>query len=146
LPRSVKTTRSRFEPTARDALNLLARQPSLLFEPGTKFEYSNSGYVVLAQIIEKASTQSYAQFLKQNIFKPLGMKRSYVYDESRPNIPERAASYTMKDGTYREIDYTPLNAIYGEDNVYTTLNDLVKWETGAIFHETCEGGDASTGL
>ena len=127
-PRSVKTTRSRFEPTARDALNLLARQPNLLFEPGTKFEYSNSGYVVLAQIIEKASTQSYAQFLKQNIFKPLGMKRSYVYDESRPNIPGRAASYTMKDSTYREIDYTPLNAIYGEDNVYTTLNDLVKWE------------------
>jgi CubicO group peptidase (beta-lactamase class C family) len=127
-PRSVKTTRSRFEPTAKDALNLLARQPNLLFEPGTKFEYSNSGYVVLAQIIEKASGQSYAQFLKQNIFKPLGMKRSYVYDESRPNIPGRAASYTMKDGTYREIDYTPLNAIYGEDNVFTTLNDLVKWE------------------
>ncbi len=127
-PRSVKTARSRFEPTARDALNLLARQPNLLFEPGTKFEYSNSGYVVLAQIIEKASGQSYAQFLMQNIFKPLGMKRSYVYDESRPNIPGRAASYTLKDATYREIDYTPLNAIYGEDNVYTTLNDLVKWE------------------
>jgi CubicO group peptidase (beta-lactamase class C family) len=127
-PRSVKTTRSHFEPTAKDALNLLARQPNLLFEPDTKFEYSNSGYVVLAQIIEKASSQSYAQFLKQNIFKPLGMNRSYVYDESRPNIPGRAASYTLKDGTYSEIDYTPLNAIYGEDNVFTTLNDLVKWD------------------
>lgn len=127
-PRSTKLPPSMVEPTAKDALALLAREPKLDFEPGTKFEYSNSGYVVLGQIIEKVSGRSFAKFLKRHIFDPLEMERSVVYDETRPVIPNRAASYTFKEGTYKEVDYTPLNMIYGEDNVYSNLRDLYRWD------------------
>jgi len=127
-PRSAKTKPSNFEPTAKDALAILAQVKAPRFAAGEKWEYSNSGYVILAQIVEKVSGQSFSQFLRQNIFTPLGMKRSLLYDETRPKIQNVATSYTLKDGVYKDIDYTPQNAIYGEDNIYTTVEDMYKWD------------------
>jgi len=127
-PRSSKSRRSEFEPTAKDALALLARVKQLNFMPGEKFEYSNSGYVILAQVVEKVSGQRFSQFLQQNIFKPLRMKRTILYDETRPTIRNRAVSYRLKDGVYDDISYAPQNAIYGEDNIYTTIEDMYRWD------------------
>ena len=126
-PRSAATKRSAFEPTARDALELLATQP-LHFAPGERFEYSNSGYVILAQIVEHVSGKRFADYLRDAIFAPLGMKRSLLYDERRPALRHTATSYALENGVYRDIDYTPLNAIYGEDNIYSTVEDLYKWD------------------
>ena len=127
-PRSSATRPSTFEPTSRDALNLLAQQKSPDFDPGEKWKYSDSGYVILAQIVEKASGTSFGAFLEENIFRPLGMKGSLLYDERKPKVPNVAKSYTRDGSAYREIDYTPLNKIYGEDNVYSTLDDMYKWD------------------
>src|SRR5205814_2087008 len=85
-PRSSKTKPSRYEPTSSETLNLLAKVKKLRFTPGAQFEYSNSGYVILGQIVEKVSGQSFAQFLKEKIFRPLVMKRCILYDETRPKI------------------------------------------------------------
>lgn len=126
-PRSSWESPSFFEPTARDALTLLSRQKKLRFSPGQRWEYSNSGYVVLAQIVEKLSGGRFAEFLKHNIFEPLGMDHSHVFDERRPEIPNRAHSYRREGAGYREIDYSPLNLIYGEDNVVSSIDDLHKW-------------------
>jgi CubicO group peptidase (beta-lactamase class C family) len=126
-PRSAKSRPSSFEPTSKDVLQILAQQKALQFAPGEKWEYSNSGYVVLAQIVEKVTGQTFAQFLQQEIFQPLGMKRSRLYDETRPTIQKRATSY-KGGGIYREIDYAPQNAIYGEDNIYTTVEDMYAWD------------------
>ena len=127
-PRSSKTKPSQFEPTSKDALKLLAQQHSLRFSPGEKFEYSNSGYVILAQIVEKVSGKRFTEFLKANIFGPLGMNRTLLYDETRPTVANVASSYTLKNESYNQIDYTPLNAIYGEDNIYSTVEDVYKWD------------------
>jgi len=127
-PRSASTKPSAFEPSSKDALAILEQVKSPDFGPGEKFRYSNSGYVILAQIVEKVSGQSFRQFLEQNTFAPLGMKRSFVNDETRPRVSNLATSYTLKDGVYHDIDYTPVNAIYGEDNVYSTIEDLYKWD------------------
>jgi CubicO group peptidase (beta-lactamase class C family) len=127
-PRSSKSTRSEFEPTAKDALRLLEDVKTLRFEPGTKFEYSNSGYVILAQIVEKVSGQRFSVFLHQNIFQPLAMNRSILYDETRPAIPNAALSYKFQNGAYQDINYAPQNAVYGEDNIYTTLDDMFRWD------------------
>jgi CubicO group peptidase (beta-lactamase class C family) len=132
-PRSSSMPPSEYEPTAHDALELLADSARPRFRPGERYEYSNSGYVLLGQIIEKVSGQRYARFLNDNVFRPLGMSETIVYDETKPSIPDRASSYRPKNG-YEQIDYTPFNAIYGEDNVVTTLNDLCKWDV-ALYSE-----------
>lgn len=127
-PRSSKTKRSCFEPTSSDTLNQLAQVRILQFTPGARFEYSNSGYVILGQIVEKVSGQSLAQFLKENIFGPLGMERSILDDETRPKLLNVATSYECDEGIYKDIDYTPLNLIYGEDNIFSTVEDMSKWD------------------
>ncbi|HEY6111408.1 MAG TPA: serine hydrolase domain-containing protein [Chthoniobacterales bacterium] len=127
-PRSSKTDRTCFEPDSGNTLNLLAQVKILRFTPGARYEYSNSGYVILGQIVEKVSHQSLAQFFKEKIFKPLGMNRSILDDETRPELWNAATSYEFEDGIYKDIDYTPLNLIYGEDNIFSTVEDMYKWD------------------
>lgn len=71
----------------------MARQPNVRFAPGEKFEYNNSGYVLLALVVEKVSGQSFSRFMRENIFKPLGMNDTVIYDETKPKIPHMAISY-----------------------------------------------------
>ncbi len=127
-PKAAREPSDTFEPTSRDALEFIAREKKLRFEPGAKWEYSDSGYVVLAQIIEKVSGQSYAQFLRENVFLPAGMSNTVVYDQARPAIPRRAVSYGRSGNSFKRIDYTPLNLIYGDGNVNTTLEDMIQWD------------------
>ncbi len=117
-----------FEPTSADTVKLLSEQKELRFAPGEKWEYSNSGYVVLGQIVVKASGKSLPKFLKENIFQPLGMNHTLVSDETRPKIKNRAISYRMEAGKYTNADYTPLNLIYGDGNVNTTIEDMYLWD------------------
>jgi len=99
----------------------------LEFPSGTEFKYSNAGYVVLGQIVEKVSRMSYGQFLKTEIFDRLGMHKTVVSDGKYPRVPNLAVSYTQKIGVYCDIDYTPLNRIVGDDGVFSSLDDLEKW-------------------
>jgi CubicO group peptidase (beta-lactamase class C family) len=126
-PRSIRSMPSPFEPTSRQTLHLLAAPEKLKFYPGEDYRYSNSGYVVLAQIVEKVSGRRFRKFVDREIFQPRGMENSPVYDETQPKVEKRASSYSWKEGKYRNVDYTPLNFIYGEDGIYTTLDDMVRW-------------------
>jgi CubicO group peptidase (beta-lactamase class C family) len=109
--------------TDGEVLNALLKQDSLDFPPGAKFRYSNSGYVLLALIIEKASGRPYRAFLTDRIFDPLGMKNSFVDDASRPHIPGRARGYNRFGD---DEDYDLLT--YGEGGMYSTVEDLFKWD------------------
>ncbi len=129
-PRSITTKPSAYEPTAADALRLLAEHGKPRFRPGERYEYSNSGYLILAQVVERVSGQRFAEFLRHEVFDPLGMTESVLYDERTPPIPNRASSYRRSGTRFREIDYTPFNHIYGEDNVVTTVGDVGKWIVG----------------
>jgi len=105
------------------------RDKPLDFQPGERWSYSNSGYVLLGYLIEKISGESYAQFLQDNIFKPLGMVDS-GYDSNSTVIPNRASGYAPnKDGLVNAgyIDMTiPLSA----GGLYSTTEDLLRWEQG----------------
>ena len=118
----------RYEPTIREALQVLARQPGPNFPPGSKFEYSNAGYAVLAAVIERASRKSYAEFLKEHIFHPAKMDNTVVYDERKPHIPKPAISYAREGTGFRDIDYTPLNLIVGDEGVFSNIDDMFRWE------------------
>jgi len=127
-PRPSKGKTEGFEPTIRDTLRLLAQQKELRFAPGDKYEYGGSGYVLLALIIEKVSGKPYPRFLRENIFQPLGMNSTLVYDETRPEVKNKAVSYARVGERYKDIDYTPLNLIYGDGNLNSTVEDLYKWD------------------
>ncbi len=114
--------------TAIEALQILSRQQKLRFTPGEKFEYSNSGYVVLAQIVERVTGERYAEFLKENIFDPLGMRDTLVVDERKQRVPRLAIGYAKRNGQWQDISYSPENSIYGEDGIYSSARDLYKWD------------------
>ncbi len=106
--------------------------PGLNFQPGEKWEYSNTGYMILASIVEKVSKQHFRNFLKEEIFEPLGMSNTtlYSYQEGDdPNMPNRVFGYQkeLNQKDYELNDYDIVNDVRGDGGIYSTLNDLYKW-------------------
>ena len=102
------------------------------FKPGRNFDYSNTGYFVLASIVEKISGTSFSSFLKKNIFEPLQMNHSYVYSFENDSIREHQLDgYRLYKGCrHIKIPSTVNDAIVVDKNVYTTAEDLFKWTKG----------------
>ena len=102
------------------------------FKPGRNFDYSNTGYFVLASIVEKISGTSFSSFLKKNIFEPLQMDHSYVYSFENDAIREHQLDgYRLYRGwRHVKIPSTVNDAIVGDKNIYTTAEDLFKWTKG----------------
>lgn len=110
-----------------DVLRLLSTHDSTYFPPGSRFRYSNSGFCLLALIIEKASHESYPRFIHDHIFMPLQMTGSTVYDSTQP-IPHRAMGYKRDDaGRIVPSDQSLTSATKGDGGVYTSLSDYSKW-------------------
>ncbi|HEY6230679.1 MAG TPA: serine hydrolase domain-containing protein, partial [Pyrinomonadaceae bacterium] len=105
------------------------RDKPLEFEPGTKWNYSNSGYVLLGYLIEKISGQSYAEFVQQNIFTPLGMKDS-GYDSNSAIIAHRAAGYTPGNSGPVNAGFVHMSIPFSAGALYSTTEDLLRWEQG----------------
>ena len=117
-------------PTNTEMMELLASSNvQRFFKPGRNFDYSNTGYFVLASIVEKISGTSFSSFLKRNIFEPLEMKDSYVYSFENDSINENQLDgYRLYRGwRHLKISSTVNDAIVGDKNVYTTAEDLFKW-------------------
>lgn len=105
------------------------RDLPLEFAPGEKFNYSNSGYVLLGAVIERASGQSYGEFVKANIFDPLGMENTGM-DSNSAIIPRKATGYAPgKDGIVR-AEYVNMDIPHGAGALYSTTGDLLKWQRG----------------
>jgi CubicO group peptidase (beta-lactamase class C family) len=96
------------------------------FAPGEKFSYSNSSYMLLGAVVEKASGMPYAQFMQDNVFTPLGMKDS-GYDDMAV-VPRRAAGYARRNGTTLNATYVDVSAQHGAGALYSTTHDLLTWE------------------
>ena len=117
-------------PTNTEMMELLASSNvQRFFKPGRNFDYSNTGYFVLASIVEKISGTSFSSFLKRNIFEPLEMKDSYVYSFENDSINKNQLDgYRLYRGwRHLKISSTVNDAIVGDKNVYTTAEDLFKW-------------------
>jgi CubicO group peptidase (beta-lactamase class C family) len=96
------------------------------FEPGARFAYNNSGYVLLGAIIESASGMTYADFLQERIFDRLGMKDSY-YGSHRRVIPRRAAGYGGEPGAWANADFLSMTQPYSAGALMMTVEDLFRW-------------------
>jgi CubicO group peptidase (beta-lactamase class C family) len=127
--RSFDAPRASHEYTASEALRAQSREEQLNFPPGHHFEYSNGGYLVLAEVIERASGKRYADFLKSEIFGPLGMQDTLVLDERKKEKPARLAlGYAKTTAGWRDVSYFPTIYVYGFRGVISTVNDLYKWD------------------
>ncbi|HEY7800238.1 MAG TPA: serine hydrolase [Hyphomonadaceae bacterium] len=105
----------------------LTRDKPLEFEPGSKYAYNNTGYVLLGHIIEKVSGQTYAEYLDTHIFKPLGMKNS-GYDVSAKVLPNRAAGYDATNNVWANAQYLSMTLPHAAGALYSTVDDLLVWE------------------
>jgi len=111
--------------------------PKLNFQPGNEWEYSNTGYLVLATIIEKISKQHFRDYLNDNIFEPLGMENTilYSYQEGEDfNMPDRVFGYKKSedDKGYELNDYHIVNDVRGDGGIFSTINDLYKWNMALL--------------
>lgn len=99
----------------------------LEFEPGSKFNYNNSGYFLLGAIVEKVSGKSYDAVLKERIFEPLQMKNS-GYDVHAAILPKRAHGYQKSANGYSNAPYLDMSLPYAAGSLYSTVEDLLKWD------------------
>jgi len=106
-------------------LGLIAKR-ALALTPGVRYRYNNTGYALLALVIEKVSKQSYAEFLRQNIFQPLGMANSQVYDPNA-KIAARALGYSGMSDQFALSDQNRVTAVLGDGGVYSSAHDLARW-------------------
>jgi CubicO group peptidase (beta-lactamase class C family) len=123
-----------------DLIKILTKnKPSALFKPGEKREYSNTAYALLASIIERVSKKKYGQFLKENIFNPLNLKRTRVYNTRRSweILPNYAYGYVYADSlkkfilpdSLKKFHFVfTLDGIVGDGTVNSTASDLFRWD------------------
>ncbi len=115
---------------------------ALRFAPGSQYEYSNLGYLLLAEIVEKVSGQSLRAFAGENIFAPMGMTKTAFHDNAREIVPGRASAYARAaDGQNWEWRHSDFD-VMGDGGVYSTLDDLAKWYNVYADPAKLEGGKA----
>ncbi len=109
--------------TNQMALELVLQNSNLEFPPGEQTQYSNTGYLILAMLVEKISQMKYSDFLNEMIFSPLNMHSTFVHDGSSVLPPNAALPYDENNRLYEYEWYT-----YGAGGIYSTLNDMFKWD------------------
>lgn len=100
---------------------------ALVFEPGFRFDYSNSGYSLLGYLIETITGETYGEVLQNQIFEPLGMKNS-GYDSHRDIIKNRADGYYKNGLDYINASYIDMSVAYAAGGLYSTVEDLYLWD------------------
>jgi CubicO group peptidase (beta-lactamase class C family) len=111
-----------------DALAFLARQGDPVFPPGERFEYSDSGYEMLALVLERAAGEPFGDLLRRLIVEPLQMRDTVLRDRPDVPVPNRARGYTPLGKDFAPTPPHPLDCLVGSGAVNTTLEDLYRWD------------------
>jgi len=124
-------------PYNTDVMKLLAKHKlNLHFRPGTRFGYSNTGYVILAALLEKATGMRFDRYMEQEIFGPLDMDNSFVQSAAySPREQNYLDGYKYWGRRYRKVPPTVNDGTVGDKGVYSTMEDLYKWDK-ALYNNT----------
>lgn len=135
-------------PQIHDAgvLKLLEQQTAGRFAPGTRWEYSNSGYATLAMVVEKVSGKSFGEFLHERIFTPLHMSHTLAYQKGKNEVPHRAFGHTKDKDGWHETDQSSTSAVLGDGGIYTSVDDLVKWDRALREHTLLSAAEMQLAL
>ena len=108
--------------------SLISRKPQWYYPPDKRFNYSNTGYIILAAIIEKVSKQEFKDYLRKNIFEPLNMTNTFIFDfDKKDNYKNIATGYLYG---HKKAEFDFLDGVVGDKGIYSTVEDLFKWEQG----------------
>ncbi len=153
-----KWTNKKIPMDNNDMLELFVEyKPNMYFSPNSGFHYCNTNYAMLANIVEAVSTMHFEDFVEARIFEPLEMNNSFVYnmrgDSSVPlYIDEGVPGYYHKGWRWREMTNEYLNGVMGDKNIYTSVEDLYKYDRAmdsftllpdSVISEAFEGGSPS---
>ncbi len=119
-------------------VDLIARQNQLNFLPGEEHLYSNSGYFLMSEIVQRASGKNLRDFAEEHIFGPLGMKNSHFHNNFKEIVPNRASGYGKKKEGGFEIDMGIFD-VMGDGAVYTNVEDLFLWDQN-FYNNKLDGG------
>src|SRR5581483_2641353 len=111
-----------------DVLRLLETQDRTYFPPGEGYRYSNSGYALLALIVQQASGTSFATFLQERVFQPLSMDSTLAHQEGISTVRHRAFGYTHSERGWSRTDQDQTSAVLGDGGIYSSIDDLAKWD------------------
>ncbi|NND70470.1 MAG: serine hydrolase [Rhodothermales bacterium] len=111
-----------------DVLQMMTQADSTYFAPDEAYQYSNSGYAVLAMVIEKLSGMSFPDFLEVNIFQPLKMEGTLAFVEGTKPVPMRALGYTVHADSIEQTDQSLTRAVLGDGGIYSSIDDLYLWD------------------
>jgi CubicO group peptidase (beta-lactamase class C family) len=113
--------------TVQDVLDMTARQRALNFDPGSRYLYSNTGYIVLGAVVQRVTGKSLRAFTEERIFRPLGMSQTHYQDDHTQVVPGRASAYSPRPGGGYSINIWN-NDLVGQGGLMTTARDLAKWD------------------
>jgi len=117
-------------PQIHDAgvLALLEKETAGKFPAGSKWAYSNSGYCVLAMVVERVSGVPFGDFLRDRILTPLQMANTIAYEKGKNEVVNRAYGHTKESDGWHETDQSSTSATLGDGGVYTSLTDMARWD------------------
>ena len=120
--------------TNEGVLKLLKNhRPSLQFQPNSQFSYCNTGYILLASLIEKLTAEPIQRYFERKIVQPLGLKNTYIYTLTMPQSPEnRVYGSKRVNGKYVANDLIRLDGVWGDGNVYSSVEDLLIWDQALL--------------
>jgi CubicO group peptidase (beta-lactamase class C family) len=135
-------------PQIRDAgvVKLLEQQTSGKFPAGSMWEYSNSGYATLAMIVEKVSGVPFGGFLHDRIFVPLKMTNTLAYEKGKNEVSNRAYGHTQEKDGWHQTDQSPTSAVLGDGGIYSSTEDLVKWDRALREHTLLSAAEMQPAL
>jgi len=98
------------------------------FPVGSQYRYSNSAYALLALIVQVRSGQTFAHFLKENIFTPLGMTNTLAYEAGSSVVPNRSYGHSLRTNGWQRTDQSLTSSVLGDGGIYSSVTDLFKWD------------------
>jgi CubicO group peptidase (beta-lactamase class C family) len=135
-------------PQIKDAgvLDLLKKESSTKFPASTQWSYSNSGYAVLAMIVEKVSGKPFGQFLHDRMLQPLKMNSTVAFEKGKNEVANRAFGHSRANGEWKQADQSPTSAVLGDGGIYSSLADLAKWDRALTQHTLLSSSEMQAAL
>jgi len=110
-----------------DCMRLMGKTDHLYFESGSEYRYSNTGYALLALIVEKISGEDFATYLQRHIFRPLKMKQTLALEAGKTQVPNRALGHSRSSNGWTVTDQSVTSAVLGDGGIYTNMPDMARW-------------------